>query len=99
MPRLAPVTTATRVAVSATGRTLTGARRITSVPEVRGVELAVSDSGTGVPLFWRHGFASSRAHDTRGALLDFAELARRNRVVRWDARGHGGSGGGLDPAE
>ncbi len=69
------------------------------MPSVRGVELAVSDSGAGVPFFWGHGFASSHAQETRGALLDFAELARRNRVVRWDARGHGRSGGGLDPAE
>jgi pimeloyl-ACP methyl ester carboxylesterase len=66
---------------------------------VRGVDLAVSDSGSGVPFFWGHGFASSRAQETRGALLDFAELARRNRVVRWDARGDGDSGGGLDPDE
>jgi pimeloyl-ACP methyl ester carboxylesterase len=63
------------------------------------VELAVSDSGTGTPLFWGHGFASSREQETNGALLDFGELARRHRVVRWDARGHGDSGGGLDPAE
>ena len=69
------------------------------MPTVRGVELAVSDSGRGVPLFWGHGFASSRAQEARGALLDFGELAARHRVVRWDARGHGESGGGLDPAE
>jgi pimeloyl-ACP methyl ester carboxylesterase len=69
------------------------------MPGVRGVELAVSDSGRGVPLFWGHGFASSRRQEARGALLDFAELARRHRVVRWDARGHGDSGGGVDPAE
>jgi pimeloyl-ACP methyl ester carboxylesterase len=52
-----------------------------------------------MPLFWGHGFASSRAQETRGALLDFGELAARHRVVRWDARGHGSSGGGVDPGE
>jgi pimeloyl-ACP methyl ester carboxylesterase len=52
-----------------------------------------------MPFFWGHGFASSRAQETRGSLLDFAWLARRNRVVRWDARGHGESGGGAEPAE
>jgi 3-oxoadipate enol-lactonase len=75
------------------------ARSIPFVPVVRGVELAVSDSGSGTPLFWGHGFASSRAQEVSGSLLDFGELARRHRVVRWDARGHGDSGGGLDPAE
>jgi pimeloyl-ACP methyl ester carboxylesterase len=50
-------------------------------------------------LFWGHGFASSRAQESRGALLDFGELTRRHRVVRWDARGHGDSAGGLDPSE
>jgi pimeloyl-ACP methyl ester carboxylesterase len=69
------------------------------MPKVRGTELAVSDSGSGTALFWGHGFASSRAQEARGSLLDFAELARRHRVVRWDARGHGDSGGGADPAE
>jgi pimeloyl-ACP methyl ester carboxylesterase len=69
------------------------------VLSVRGAELAVSDSGSGPAFFWGHGFASSRTQEARGSLLDFTELARRNRVVRWDARGHGDSRGGLDPAE
>lgn len=50
-------------------------------------------------MFWGHGFASSSTQEARGSLIDFGELARRNRVVRWDARGHGESEGGLDPAE
>jgi len=66
---------------------------------VRGVDLAVSDAGVGAPFFWGHGFASSRAQESEGALLDFDALAARHRVVRWDARGHGASGGGADPGE
>jgi pimeloyl-ACP methyl ester carboxylesterase len=70
-----------------------------SLARVRGVDLAVSDAGAGTPFFWGHGFASSRAAESSGALLDFDTLAARHRVVRWDARGHGASGGTADPAE
>jgi pimeloyl-ACP methyl ester carboxylesterase len=65
---------------------------------VRGVDLAVSESGRGGAFFWGHGFASSTAQESNGSLLDFNTLAVHHRVVRWDARGHGESEGGVDPA-
>jgi 3-oxoadipate enol-lactonase len=67
------------------------------MPTVRGVDLAVSDAGAGAALFWGHGFASSKAQDERAAMLNWNELARRHRIVRWDARGHGESGGTPEP--
>lgn len=66
---------------------------------VRGVELAVTDAGSGEPaLFWGHGFGSSVAFE-EAFLFDWARLARGHRLVRWDARGHGKSEGSADPAD
>lgn len=67
------------------------------MPTVRGVDVAVSDAGEGLPFLWGHGFASSRAQDERSGMLDWGRLARRYRVVRWDARGHGESEGTSEP--
>lgn len=67
------------------------------MPTVRGVHVAVSDTGTGGALLWGHGFSSSKAQDERSGLLDWGRLAGRHRIVRWDARGHGESGGTLEP--
>lgn len=63
--------------------------------EVRGVELHVLDVGSGTPLLWGHGFASCTADEERG-LLDWQRLTAGHRVLRWDARGHGRSGGSSD---
>jgi pimeloyl-ACP methyl ester carboxylesterase len=66
------------------------------VPRVGGVEIAVVDEGSGPAFFWGHGFSSSTAQESAG-LVDWSRLAARHRIVRWDAPGHGGSGGGDDP--
>jgi 3-oxoadipate enol-lactonase len=63
------------------------------VPSVRGVELAVSDIGAGLPFFWGHGLSGGMQQDDQFSIIDWARLANRYRVVRWDARGHGRSGG------
>lgn len=66
---------------------------------VRGVELAYDVAGLGLPtMIWGHGLTSSRAAEDERPLLDFAELRRHHRLVRYDARGHGGSGPSSDPA-
>ena len=66
---------------------------------VRGVELAVDDVGGGaeLPYFWGHGLSGSMAQDNRFSMFDWKRLAASRRVVRWDARGHGESGGTAEP--
>lgn len=64
---------------------------------VRGVELAVSDTGAGLPLFWGHGLISSMAQEDDFRIVNWPRLAKRYRVVRWDARGHAQSGGATLP--
>ncbi len=66
---------------------------------VRGVELAYEVRGEGPTLVWGHGLTGSRAHDDDAGLLRFPELAAAGRVVRYDARGHGRSGGSTEAAD
>lgn len=67
------------------------------VPTVRDADLALTDTGSGTAFFWGHGLTSSRAQDGRNQMFDWDRLAARHRVVRWDARGHGDSGGRPEP--
>jgi pimeloyl-ACP methyl ester carboxylesterase len=66
---------------------------------VRGVDLAVRESGQGRPFLWGHGLLGSMAQEDAAALLDWGELARVARLLRYDARGHGSSEATLDPAQ
>jgi pimeloyl-ACP methyl ester carboxylesterase len=69
------------------------------VTEVRGVELAVTDEGSGAPaLCWGHGFGSCVANE-QYFMFDWARIAGSHRLVRWDARGHGQSTGTDVPAD
>ena len=56
-----------------------------------GLSLSVDRGGSGQPFIWGHGLTSSM--DLEGDLLDFdwRSIAARNEVIRYDARGHGGS--------
>jgi pimeloyl-ACP methyl ester carboxylesterase len=65
---------------------------------VRGVDLSVTDTGAGPAFLWGHGFGSSVSVEA-GYMIDWDRLAARHRIVRWDARGHGRSGGTDDPAD
>ena len=65
---------------------------------IRGVDLAVTDTGSGPAFFWGHGFASCTANEA-DMMLGWDRLAARYRVVRWDARGHGQSTGTDVPAD
>jgi pimeloyl-ACP methyl ester carboxylesterase len=60
---------------------------------VRGSDIAVTETGAGRVLFWGHGFSGSVEQDERMPMFDWARLADGHRIVRWDARGHGRSGG------
>lgn len=53
--------------------------------EVRGVELDVEPQESGRPFLWGHGLTSSRAHEDRRSLFQWADR------TRYDARGHGRS--------
>jgi 3-oxoadipate enol-lactonase len=61
-------------------------------------DLAYAVAGEGPPFVWAHGLTSSRANEDRGGLFDWSPVVAGGRqVVRYDARGHGRSGGSPDP--
>jgi pimeloyl-ACP methyl ester carboxylesterase len=66
---------------------------------VRGVDLAVQESGEGVPFLWGHGLMGSVAQEDAADLIDWIDLAEASRLIRYDARGHGRSEVTLDPAD
>lgn len=78
-------------------REVSGAAKMHCMVEVRGVELAVTDEGSGPAYFWGHGLSGSMGQDAKFSMFNWARLAESNRVVRWDARGHGESGGTEEP--
>jgi 3-oxoadipate enol-lactonase len=67
--------------------------------EVRGVDLAIEDTGEGTPVLWGHGLTSSMAAEAALG-MGVADLPQdRYRLIRYDARGHGDSGATADPAD
>lgn len=95
------------MALVAPGQEWTGAARdrpgygarMSAKVVVRGVELVHESVGeTDPPMIWGHGLTSSRAAEDRSRLVDLARVATGNRIVRYDARGHGESGISADPA-
>jgi 3-oxoadipate enol-lactonase len=64
---------------------------------IRGADIAITDAGDGMPFFWGHGFSSSMEQEDQFLVMDWGRLARRYRVIRWDARGHGLSSGAPVP--
>jgi 3-oxoadipate enol-lactonase len=76
----------------------------TQFVELRGATFAYSDSGSdsgsGPIVISAHGLTSSRANEQRTGLSDYSTLADAGfRVISYDARGHGESSGGANPAE
>lgn len=68
--------------------------------DVDGVPVAVEDpGGAGRPLVWCHGLTSSRAHEDDTGLFGLAAGLAGGpvRLIRFDAPGHGASGGRPDP--
>lgn len=59
---------------------------------IRGADLVHDLSGEGPTFVWGHGLTSSMASEDELGLFDWAALRRSNRVLRYDARGHGRSG-------
>ena len=61
---------------------------------VRGVRIAYDDQGSGPLVIRLHGLTGSRGADDTTRAFDPGPLMRAGRrVVRYDARGHGRSGG------
>jgi pimeloyl-ACP methyl ester carboxylesterase len=65
---------------------------------VRGVELEYDRRGSGPDFVWGHGLTGSMESEDELGLFDFGALAEVATVLRYDARGHGGSGSTADPA-
>ncbi len=54
--------------------------------------------GAAPPIIWGHGLSSSMESEDELGLVDWERAATGRTVVRYDARGHGGSGSTSDPA-
>jgi 3-oxoadipate enol-lactonase len=72
---------------------------MTKHAQVRGVQLAYDDRGTGPLVLDAHGLTSSRAAVKQLALSDFAAVSSSFRLLSYDARGHGQSTGTEQPAD
>ena len=67
--------------------------------EVNGARLDFDLTGDDGPLVVQlHGLTSSRSRDAQLG-LDLGRALRGHRILRLDARGHGGSSGTADPAD
>jgi pimeloyl-ACP methyl ester carboxylesterase len=61
------------------------------------VDVAYSTAGQGPAFVWGHGLTSSRASEEGAGLFDWSSVeALGRRVVRYDAAGHGQTGGPPD---
>src|SRR6185369_6760014 len=58
---------------------------------VNGLELNVRIVGEGYPFIWGHGLMASMAMEDAMSLFEWDHLAEGERMVRYDARGHGRS--------
>jgi pimeloyl-ACP methyl ester carboxylesterase len=76
---------------------MTSENRTLHLTGVRGAELAWSESGHGPTAIWAHGLTSSGFGQEAAGVFDWSPLTARHRLVRYDARGHGGSSGAPEP--
>ena len=63
--------------------------------KVNNVELAVNIEGDRMPFIWAHGLTLSMLVEDSTGIFDWAGCAEVCRCIRYDARGHGKSGGSL----
>lgn len=66
---------------------------------VRGVELNVRVSGSGLPLLWGHGLMMSMAAEDTTDWFHWSQFPENLRLVRYDARGHGRSQASYRPQD
>ena len=64
-----------------------------------GVELAVRQRGSGMPLIWGHALLGSIRVDDQADIWQWDEIEQHAKLVRYDARGHGNSDGSYDPGD
>lgn len=70
----------------------------TTTLDIRGTRIAFSDEGSGPLVVRAHGLTQSRLSEQSHGLIDWHALVDAGfRVVSYDARGHGDSGGTTDP--
>lgn len=61
--------------------------------DVRGTRLAWTQTGSGSPVIWAHGLTSQAEEQEAAGQFDWSPVALSHRLIRYDARGHGRSGG------
>ena len=66
---------------------------------VHNVDLNVKIEGEGQPFIWGHGLMGSMEAEAAAGIFDWASCSSVARCVRYDARGHGRSGGTQEPAD
>lgn len=66
---------------------------------VRNCRLAYRLKGAGPDVIWGHGLTSSMVDEDELALVDWNTAGAGHRVLRYDARGHGGSESSSEPAD
>jgi len=67
--------------------------------KVGSIDFNLDIQGSGVPFIWGHGLMASMATQDRDNLIDWSEIGESATVIRYDARGHGGSQASYDPAD
>ena len=58
----------------------------------------MTDAGSGRPVLWGHGLSSSTALEEQAGFVRWDRIDPPVRIVRWDARSHGRSGGTVEPS-
>jgi 3-oxoadipate enol-lactonase len=71
---------------------------VSATSEVRGASIGWSENGTGPTVVFAHGLSRSRARDANGP-VSWMPISETHRLVAYDARGHGVSGGDPVPSE
>lgn len=66
---------------------------------VRNCHLDYRLTGDGPDVVWGHGLTSSMDEEDQLALVDWSTAGAGHRVLRYDARGHGGSDSTTDPTD
>lgn len=66
---------------------------------IRGCELEYDRRGGGPDFVWGHGLTSSMDSEDQLSLFDWDQVRGANRLLRYDARGHGRSGSTEEPTD